>query len=110
MALCEGISAQQQTEVVNNTEMRYWSVTANLHFRKAVMESTYPMSVTTNWLSGQLKPCTVTHQGDEIPATKACASYLFRRSGSNRTMPTIDYYETHAGSDFTTLFGTPPSY
>ncbi len=108
--LCEGISAQQQTEVVNNVEMRYWSVTANLHFRQGGHGVYLPDVGYNQLVSGQLKPCTVTHQGDEIPVTKPVPLTSSGVQASVGTMPTVDYYETHLATNFTALFGSPPSY
>lgn len=108
--LCEGISAQQQNEVIDNTEIRYWSVTANLHFRQSGHGVYLPNVGYNQLVSGELKPCTVTHQGDNIPVTKPVALTASGVQAATGTMPTINYYETHLEADFSTLFGSPPSY
>lgn len=106
--LCEGIAAQQQVEVVNQVERKYWSVTANLHYR-GTGHGVYLPNVGYNQLiSGELKPCTVTHQGDAIPVTKPVALDANGRQLPPGTMPTVGYFETHNYADFNTLFGSPP--
>lgn len=108
--LCEGVSAQQQNEVVDRQEIRYWSVTANLHYRSGG-HGVYLPDVGYNQLyNGKLKPCTVEHQGDKIPVTKPVALTASGTQAPTGTMPTVNYYETHLAADFNTLFGSPPSY
>ncbi|MGI9458427.1 MAG: hypothetical protein ACR2NF_00375 [Pirellulales bacterium] len=108
--MCEGISAQQQNEVVDQAEIRYWSVTANLHFRSSGHGVYLPDVGYNQLVSGELKPCTVSHQGDKIPVTKPVALTSSGVQAATGTMPTINYYETHLTANFSSLFGTPSSY
>ena len=108
--LCEGIAAQQQNEVVDGTEIRYWSVTANLHFRNGGHGVYLPDVGYNQLVSGELKPCTVIHQGDKIPVTKPVALTTSGVQAPTGTMPVVNYYETHQTATFGTLFGSPPSY
>lgn len=107
--LCEGIAAQQQVEVIERQERTYWSVTANLHYR-GTGHGVYLPNVGYNQLvRGELKPCTVSHQGDAIPVTKPVALDAQGRQLPPGTIPAVGYFETHEYAEFNALFGQPPS-
>lgn len=107
--LCTGISGQQQTEVVDGSEVTFWQISATLSFRPSGHGVWLPNVGYNQLIDGELKPCVVEYLGDKIPST---APMPLTSAGSQKPpgeMPDIEYYETHLSASFAALFGTPPA-
>jgi hypothetical protein len=121
---CQGISGQQQVEVVNGMEITYWSVTAELAYRASGWNLLLPNVgwnyIDTEYPAGEptkvKKPVYVYNdENEKIPAATVQAlnedgglkSEDFDLSG-NSGMPFILNRRVHPEIAFTPLFGTPP--
>lgn len=112
--LCQGISAQQQVEVVDGVEVKYWAVSVELVYRS----STWVMKVPhVGWHyieSGQKRKCWV-YQGEPGQSDKVDASspQPLTASGNMKYpggegIPDQLLRRVHQAVDFATYFGTPP--
>ena len=107
---CAGISAQQATEVVNDVEIRYWQVTAELVYRQSGWPLQLP-DVGYNYLDGGIKKRAYVIDPDD--GTKiACANPIaLNTNGSIKSSgaPDILIRRVHKAVAFGTLFGSPPT-
>jgi hypothetical protein len=112
--LCQGISAQQQLEVVNDVEVKYWSVSVELVYRS----STWVMKIPhVGWhyiTAGSKTKCWV-YQGEGSAKEKvdASAPQPLTESGNMKYPggegnPDQLLRRVHQAIDFTGYFGTPP--
>lgn len=115
---CQGISGQQQVEVVNGLEIKYWSVTVELAYRASGWNLALP-NVGWNYISGsggsaKKKRCYVFDEGDEkVPSSNVMAlnddgSIRFNTDFTGSGAPTILNRRVHPEIAFTPYFGTPP--
>lgn len=112
--LCQGISAQQQVEVVNGIEVKYWAVSVELIYHA----STWVMKIPhVGWHyieNGQKRKCWV-YEGEPGQSDKVDAStpQPLTESG-NMKYPGVGgtpdqlLRRVHQAIDFSTYFGTPP--
>jgi hypothetical protein len=112
--LCAGISGQQATEVVNDTELRYWQITVELVYRASGHNLLLP-NVGWNYLEGGEKKRVWVwfDPGNGEPKTQVA-------SGSPRALtnagglkaddqePDILTRRVYPEADFSNYFGTPP--
>jgi hypothetical protein len=107
---CGGISGQQQVEVVNGAEIKYWSVSVELAFRQSGWRLMLP-NVGYNYLEGsQQKRAYVIDpdSGDKVACSNPVALNDNGSLKSAGTAPDILYRRVHREVNFTPLFGTPP--
>lgn len=108
---CAGISAQQATEVVNEEEIRYWQITAELVFRQSGWPLLLP-DIGYNYLDGGVKKRAYVIDPDDADVKIPCASPVaLNNDGSIRAAgePSILTRRVHKQIAFAGLFGTPPS-
>jgi hypothetical protein len=115
---CQGISGQQQVEVVNGLEIKYWSVSVELVYRASGWNLALP-NVGWNYISGsggsaKKKRCYVFDESDEkiasanVMALNDDGSIRFNTDFTGSGAPTILNRRVHPEVAFTPLFGTPP--
>jgi hypothetical protein len=107
---CAGISASQATEIVNETEIRYWQITAELVFRQTGWELQLP-DVGYNVFEGGQKIRGYVLDPDDKTTRIPCANPIALNSdGTKRDgAPSILKRRVHRSVAFAGLFGTPPS-
>jgi hypothetical protein len=107
---CQGISAQQATEMVNDAEVRYWQITSELVYRQSGWNLQLP-DVGYNCIEGGTKVRAYVFDPDDSSVKIPCASPVALNSdGSIRTSgaPSIIERRVHREVNFSTFFGTPP--
>jgi hypothetical protein len=112
--LCQGISAQQQLEVVNDVEVKYWSVSVELVYRSSTWVMKIP-HVGWHYVTGGSKTKCWVYQGEgsEKERVDASAPQPLTESG-NMKYPGAEgnpdqlLRRVHQAIDFTGFFGTPP--
>lgn len=107
---CQGISGQQQVEVVNGAEIKYWSVSAELAFRQSGWRLMLP-NVGYNYLEGgeQKRAYVIdSESGDRVASSNPVALNANGSLKSPGTAPDILYRRVHREVAFAPLFGTPP--
>ena len=115
---CQGISGQQQVEVVNGVEIKYWSITVELLYRQSGWNLLIP-NVGWNYISGsgagaKKKRCYVFDESDEkvasanVMALTDDGGIRFNTDFTGSGAPTILNRRVHPEFAFTPLFGTPP--
>jgi hypothetical protein len=107
---CQGISGQQQVEVVDGVEIKYWSVSVELAYRQSGWRLMLP-NVGYNYLDGGQKRRAYvidSESGDKVASSNPVA---LNDNGSIKaagTAPDILYRRVHREVNFQTFFGTPP--
>ena len=105
---CSGISAQQQIEVVNSVEIKYWSVSVELAYRASVWRLMLP-DIGWNFLqAGRRERAYVESQGEQVASANPVALNSNGSLKAPGTAPDILYRRVHAEVAFQPLFGTPP--
>lgn len=108
---CQGISAQQQVEVVDGAEVKYWSVSVELAYRQTGWRLMLP-DVGWNYLSGSEKRRAYVEgpppEYEEIASANPVALNSNGSLKSPGTAPDILYRRVHKEVAFQPLFGTPP--
>jgi hypothetical protein len=112
--LCQGISAQQQLEVVNDVEVKYWSVSVELVYRSSTWVMKIP-HVGWHYITGGSKTKCWVYQGEgsEKEKVDASAPQPLTESGNMKYPggegnPDQLLRRVHQAIDFTGYFGTPP--
>jgi hypothetical protein len=107
---CQGISGQQQVEVVNGAEVKYWSVSVELAYRQSGWRLMLP-NVGYNYLEGseKLRAYVIDKEsGEKVACSNPVA---LNDNGSLKgpgIAPDILYRRVHREVNFQPLFGTPP--
>ncbi len=108
---CNGISGQQQVEVVNGAEIKYWSVSVELSYRQSGWRLMLP-DVGWNYLDGgDKKRAYVLGPPPDQEQVASANVVALNSDGSLKsagTAPDILYRRVHPEIAFTPLFGTPP--
>ena len=107
---CQGISGQQQVEVVNGFELKYWSVSVELAFRQSGWRLMLP-NVGYNYLEGgQKKRAYVvdSESGERVASSNPVALNDNGSLKGSGTAPDILYRRVHREVEFQPLFGKPP--
>jgi hypothetical protein len=107
---CQGISGQQQVEVVNGVELKYWSVSVELAFRQSGWRLMLP-NVGYNYLDGNEKKRAYvvdSESGDKVASSSPVALNSNGSIKSPGTAPDILYRRVHREVNFAPLFGKPP--
>jgi hypothetical protein len=120
---CQGISGQQQVEVVNGAEVKYWAVTAELVYRQSGWNLPL-LNVGWNFISqagtanAQKQRCYVFFEGSDgqrervasanVMALNDDGSIRFNTDFTGSGAATILNRRVHRESNFSTYFGTPP--
>lgn len=107
---CQGISGQQQVEVVNGAEIKYWSVSVELSYRQSGWRLMLP-DIGWNYIeSGQKKRAYVTdsENSEKVASANPVALNTNGSIKSPGTAPNILYRRVHPEVAFQPLFGTPP--
>jgi hypothetical protein len=107
---CGGISASQATEVVNDVEVRYWQITAELVYRQTGWELQLP-DVGYNVFEGGQKIRGYVLDPDDKTTRIPCANPIALNTDGTRRdgAPTILKRRVHRAVAFAGLFGQPPS-
>jgi len=112
--LCQGISGQQQLEVVNDIEVKYWSVSVELVYRSSTWVMKIP-HVGWHYVTGGSKTkCWVyQNEGGEKEKVDASAPQPLTESGNMKYPggegnPDQLLRRVHQAIDFTGFFGIPP--
>lgn len=113
---CSGISASPDTEVVAGIVVRYWIVTVELVFRASGFNLELP-HVGLNCLDGTAKkPCVVKGANAGDPDIAASTPQPLNTNGTQKYppgtsgLPDILTRRIYREVDFSTFFGTPPSF
>lgn len=112
--LCQGISAQQQVEVVDGVEIKYWSVSVELLYRAGTWVLQIP-HVGWHYIDGGQKTKAWVYEGagsqkEQVPASTPQAlteSGGLLYPGANG-VPDKLLRRVHASIDFGFFFGFPP--
>ena len=107
---CQGISGQQQVEVINGFELKYWSVSVELAFRQSGWRLMLP-DVGYNYLEGNQKKRAYvvdSESGEKVASSNPVALNSNGSLKSSGTAPDILYRRVHREVNFQPLFGTPP--
>lgn len=105
---CSGISGNPAVEVVNEAEIRYWTIEVTLEYRPDGWPLQLP-NVGYNYLDGAVKKrCYVIDPdtGDRVPASNPQA--LDNAGGIKTGAPDILTRRVHKAVPFATYFGQPP--
>lgn len=108
---CAGISAQSATEVVNDVEIRYWQVSAELAYRQSGWPLQLP-NVGYNYLDGGVKKRAYVidpQSGDQVACSSPVALTASGDIAPPGSLPTILVRRVHKAIPFTPLFGAPPA-
>lgn len=107
---CAGISAQSATEVVNDVEIRYWQVSAELAYRQSGWPLQLP-NVGYNYLEGGVKKRAYVIDPQSLDQV-ACSNPVALTGNGDiappGSFPTILVRRVHKAIPFTPLFGAPP--
>jgi hypothetical protein len=107
---CQGISGQQQVEVVDGSEIKYWSVSVELAYRQSGWRLMLP-NVGWNYIEGsQKKRAYVTdpESNEKVASANVVALNTNGSIKSPGVAPDILYRRVHPEVAFQPLFGTPP--
>jgi hypothetical protein len=112
--LCQGISGQQQIEVVNDVEVKYWSISVELVYRTSTWVMKIP-HVGWHYISGGSKTKCWVYKGEGSEKEKVDASspQPLTEAGAMKYPggegnPDQLLRRVHQAIDFTGYFGTPP--
>ena len=107
---CAGISGQQQVEVVNGAEIKYWSVSVELAYRPSGWRLMLP-NVGYNYLEGSQQKRAYVIDPDSGEKVASSNPVALNNNGSLKgsgVAPDILYRRVHREMNFQPLFGTPP--
>jgi hypothetical protein len=108
---CQGISGQQQVEVVDGAEIKYWSVSVELAYRQSGWRLMLP-DVGWNYIeAGKKERAYVLDPEDKSTKLPSANVVALNANGSIKspgTAPDILYRRVHPEVAFQPLFGTPP--
>lgn len=108
---CQGISGQQQVEVVNDVEIKYWSVSVELAYRQSGWRLMLP-NIGWNYLdAGEKKRAYVVSPPPDYERIASSNPVALEANGDIRAAgnaPDILYRRVHKEVAFQPLFGTPP--
>ena len=108
--LCAGISGQQATEVVNDTELRYWQITVELVYRASGHNLLLP-NVGWNYLEGGEKKRVWVkdpESGEKVASGSPRALTTAGGLKADDQEPDILTRRVYPEADFSNYFGTPP--
>jgi hypothetical protein len=106
---CVGISGSQQTEVVNDVEINYWSITTELAYRQTGWNLQLP-DIGYNYLEGGEKKRAYVIDPDSGEKVAAVNPVALNSNGTLKaagTLPDILDRRVNREVDFSTYFGTP---
>jgi len=107
---CGGISGQQQVEVVNGAEVKYWSVSVELAYRQSGWRLMLP-DVGYNYIEGSERKRAYVIDSDSGEKVASSNPVALNDNGSLKgsgTAPDILYRRVHREVNFQPFFGTPP--
>lgn len=107
---CQGISAQQASEMVNDQEIRYWQITTELVFRQTGWNLLLP-DAGYHCIENGEKIRAYVRNPEDTSVKVACASPVaLNEDGTIRTsgFPSILNRRVHREVGFSGFFGTPP--
>jgi hypothetical protein len=108
--LCSGISGQQATEVVNDTEIRYWQVTVELVYRASTHNLMLP-NVGWNYLDGGEKKRAWVKDPENGERVASGSPRALTENGGLKAddqEPDILTRRVYPEADFSNYFGEPP--
>lgn len=106
---CTGISGQQQIEMVNDAEVRYWSITTELIYRQTGWNLFLP-DVGYNYLEGGEKKRAYVIDPDSNDKVACVNPVALNNDGTLKaggTLPDILERRVNREVDFSSYFGTP---
>jgi hypothetical protein len=107
---CTGISGQQASEVVNDAEVRYWQVSAELIYRQSGHNLLLP-NVGFNFLDSGVKKRAYVKDpdsGEKVPCTTPVPLTSSGGIKGDNAEPDILVRRVYPETDFSNFFGTPP--
>lgn len=107
---CQGISGQQQVEVVDGAEIKYWSVSVELAYRQSGWRLMLP-NVGYNYIEGSQRKRAYVIDSDSGEKVASSNPVALNDNGSLKgsgIAPDILYRRVHREVNFQPLFGTPP--
>ena len=107
---CAGISGQQQVEVVDGEEIKYWSVSVELAYRQSGWRLMLP-NIGYNYIEGSQKKRAYVVDSESGERVASSNPVALNNNGSLKgsgTAPDILYRRVHREVAFAPLFGTPP--
>ena len=108
--LCAGISGQQATEVVNDTELRYWQITVELVYRASGHDLLLP-NVGWNYLEGGEKKRVWVKDPESGEKVASGSPRALTNAGGLKDddqEPDILTRRVHPEANFSSYFGSPP--
>lgn len=108
--LCSGVGGQQATEVVNDVEIRYWTVTAELVYRRSGHNLLLP-NVGWNFLEGGQKKRAWVLDPDTNEKVASGSPRALDAQGNIKPgdqAPDILERRVYPEANFSAYFGTPP--
>ena len=108
--LCAGISGQQATEVINDTELRYWQITVELVYRRSGHNLLLP-NVGWNYLEGGQKKRAWVLDPESNEKVASGAPVALEANGNIKAAgqePDILERRVYPEAAFSSYFGTPP--
>lgn len=108
--LCAGISGQQATEVINDTELRYWQITVELVYRRSGHNLLLP-NVGWNFLEGGQKKRAWVLDPESNEKVASGAPVALEANGNIKAAgqePDILERRVYPEAAFSSYFGTPP--
>ena len=108
--LCAGISGQQATEVINDTELRYWQITVELVYRRSGHNLLLP-NVGWNYLDNGQKKRAWVLDAESNEKVASGAPVALDANGNIKAAgqgPDILERRVYPEAAFSSYFGTPP--
>jgi hypothetical protein len=107
---CVGISGQQQIEMVNGAEVRYWAITSELVYRQTGWNLQLP-DVGYNYIEGSTKERAFVIDPESKEKVACVNPIALNSNGSLKAagqLPDILERRVNREVNFSTFFGTPP--
>lgn len=107
---CQGISAQQQNEVVDGAEIKYWSVSVELAYRQSGWKLLLP-DIGWNYIEDDEKKRAYVTDSESSDKVASANPVALNSNGSLKppgSFPNILERRVHKEVAFQPLFGTPP--
>jgi hypothetical protein len=107
---CQGLTGQQQVEVVDGVEIKYWSVSAELAYRQSGWRLMLP-NVGWNFLEDNEKKRAYVTDSETDEKVASANVVALNSNGSIKSpgvAPDILYRRVHKEVAFQPLFGVPP--
>jgi hypothetical protein len=106
---CQGLGAQFKVEVVEETEVKYWEVTAELVYRQSGWRQMLP-DVGWNYLDGGIRKRAYVEDPDTGERVPSSNPQPLNENGTLKPgTPDILFRRVHPAVEFQSMFGRPPA-